>query len=357
MTAPQLPGRLGDPESSLATDPRLDPRIRETLTTYGLTSNGEAPPVSADSSLEQVIEFCNAAEEGFSGLFADMFSKVPPVQGIERSTATATGDDGNEITLYIHRPANAEGPLPAIYHTHGGGMVLLAADNPEYQWWRDRQAAEGFVVVGVEFRNGAGKLGPYAFPAGLRDCVAGLRHVADHKADLGISHIVVSGESGGGNLAIATTLAARRDGFGDAVAGVYAECPYISGAYAAQPAELTSLHENNGYFLRCDMMGVLAAAYSTQADQATDPLAWPLHTTIDELQGFPPTVISVNELDPLRDEGLHFLRKLWQAGVTARGRVVAGTTHASDILVAPVNAMEVTDATAADIASFVKSVA
>lgn len=355
MPNPQLPGRLGDPERSLATDPRMDPRLLKTLSTYGLQTNGEAPPVAVDAPLEQIIEFCNATEEGFSGLFADMFSKVPPVSGIERTTATLTGEDGNEITLYVHRPANADGPLPAIYHTHGGGMVLLSADNPEYQWWRDRQAAEGFVVVGVEFRNGAGSLGPHPFPAGLRDCLAGLRYVADNKTDLGISYIVISGESGGGNLAIATTLAARREGL-DAVAGVYAQCPYISGGYANAPDELTSLHENNGYFLRGDMMGLLAAAYTTKPDQATDPLAWPLFTSEEELQGFPPTVISVNELDPLRDEGLHFLRKLWKAGVRARGRVVAGTTHAGDILLAPVNAMDVTDATAADIASFVRSV-
>ena len=356
MPNPDLPGRLGDPERSLGTDPRLDPRLKATLSKYDLLTNGEAPPLKPDAPIEQIVEFGNAAEQGFAGMFADMFSTVPPVPGIDRSTATVTGDDGNEIILYIHRPANAEGPLPAIYHTHGGGMVLLSADNAEYQWWRDRQAAEGFVVIGVEFRNGAGALGPFPFPAGLRDCLAGLRYVASNKTELGISHIVISGESGGGNLAIATTLAARREGDGELVAGVYAECPYISGAWADPPAELTSLHENNAYFLRCDMMSLLAAAYTPETADLTDPLAWPLHTDDSELQGFPPTVISVNELDPLRDEGLHFLRKLWKAGVTARGRITPGTTHAGDILLAPVNAMEITDATASDIATFVRSV-
>lgn len=46
----------------------------------------------------------------------------------------------------------------------------------------------------------------------------------------------------------------------------------------------------------------MVAAIEPSAD--TDPLAWPYHTTVDDLAGLPPHVISVNELDPLRDEGL-----------------------------------------------------
>lgn len=356
MTDADLPGRLVDPDRSIATDPRMDPRIRATLASFQLDSNGEPPPLTPDAPLEQVIAFADATEEGFAGLFAALFQQVEPVEGVERSTITVPGGGDNEITLYVHRPAGADGPLPAVYHTHGGGMVLLAATNPEYVWWRDRQAAEGMVVVGVEFRNGAGKLGPHPYPAGLSDCVAGLKYVLEHKDELGISHVITSGESGGGNLAIATTMSACRQGFGDQVAGVYAQCPYISGAYADPPAELTSLHENDGYFLRGDMMGLLVAAYTPDDAGRKDPLAWPLNATEQDLAGFPPTVISVNELDPLRDEGLHFLRKLWAAGVSARGRIIPGTTHAGDILLAAVNAPEITDATASDVAAFARSV-
>jgi acetyl esterase/lipase len=39
----------------------------------------------------------------------------------------------------------------------------------------------------------------------------------------------------------------------------------------------------------------------------------------------------MNELDPLRDEGIAFLRKLQAAGVSAVGKVVLGTGHASDL--------------------------
>ena len=352
MTNAELPGRLGDPDRTLATDPRMDPRLLATLASFGLDNNGEPPPLGPDAPIAEIIAYADAAEEGFGGLFAAAFENVPAVEGITHETLTVPGGDDNEITLYVHRPTNTTGPLPCVYHIHGGGMVLLTAANPEYVWWRDRMAATGLVVVGVEYRNGAGKLGPYPYPAGLTDCVAGLRHVLDHADELGIGQVIVSGESGGGNLSLATTLTANREGWVQRIAGVYAECPYISGMYADPPAELTSLHENNGFFLRTDMMALLVAAYDPGGKNATEPTCWPLRASSEDLTGFPPTVISVNELDPLRDEGLHFLRKLWSAGVSARGRITPGTTHGGDILLAPVNAPEVNDATAEDIRAF-----
>ena len=66
----------------------------------------------------------------------------------------------------------------------------------------------------------------------------------------------------------------------------------------------------------------------------------------------PPHVVSVNELDPLRDEGLGYYRKLLAAGVSTYSRTVNGTCHAGDLLLA--GAMpEVYAASARDLATFV----
>ena len=58
------------------------------------------------------------------------------------------------------------------------------------------------------------------------------------------------------------------------------------------------------------MMGPLAKIYDPSGANATNPLAWPYHATVEDLEGLPPHVVSVNELDPLRDEGLAYFRKL-----------------------------------------------
>lgn len=330
-TTPHLPGRLGDPAMTIGTDPRADPRMVAKMAEVGL----DAPPppsVPHDAPMDAIHEVLSAAEEGFGAVWEAFFADLTPVEGVTFRSEIIPGPDGNDITLYIHEPAHRSGPLPAIVHTHGGGMVLAAAADPNYVRWRFELAARDLVVIGVEFRNGGGKLGPFPFPAGLNDCAAGARWVAANREALGVSNIIVSGESGGGNLALATTLKAKQDGWLAEIAGVYAQCPYISGLYADPPSELTSLHENDGYFLSNNMMAPLARAYDPAGENATNPLAWPYHAADDDLAGLPPHVISVNELDPLRDEGLAYYRKLLAAGVPAVSRTVNGTCHAGDCI-------------------------
>ena len=58
----------------------------------------------------------------------------------------------------------------------------------------------------------------------------------------------------------------------------------------------------------------------------------PVNYSVDDLKELPPHVITVNELDPLRDEGVAVYRKLLEAGVSARGRVKLGLVHAADMI-------------------------
>ena len=136
--------------------------------------------------------------------------------------------------------------------------------------------------------------------------------------------------------------------------GVYAMCPYISGVYDNPPPELASLVENDGYLLSCQMMAPMVTCYDPGGTNRTNPLAWPYHASVDQLAGLPPHVISVNELDPLRDEGLAYFRRLTAAGVSAVGRTVNGTCHAGDLLLrGPMG--DVYQATVRDIAGFAHS--
>jgi acetyl esterase/lipase len=320
---------------------------------FGLADRSEPAPVNGDSPIEDLLEFVAAAEQSFDALFAAVSAGLPEVAGVERSVEVIQGVDGNDVTLFVHRPAGG-GISPGVLHLHGGGMVMLEAASPLSGGWRDTLAAAGLVVVGVEFRNGGGKHGPNPYPAGLNDCAAALQWVFDHQVDLGISRLIVSGESGGGNLTLATVLRAKRDGLINQIDGAYAMCPYISNGWAAPPAELPSLFENDGYFLEVAMMGALARVYDPSGEHATDPLAWPLHASVNDLTGLPPHVISVNQLDPLRDEGLAYARKLLDAGVSVISRTVNGTCHAGDMIFA--SAMpDVAQATIRDIKGFADS--
>lgn len=330
----RLPGRLGDPESSLASDPRSDPRMIAALAPFGLDQLTKRPPVSPTDPLEAQLAFCLAAEAGFEGLFAVLTKDLPEIRNVVRTTETIVGVDGNAITLHIHTPSGATGAVPGILHIHGGGMTILQAKNAIYTRWRDELAATGLVVVGVEFRNAAGAQGPHPFPAGLNDCTSALKWVGENRARLGISKIVLQGESGGGNLVLATAIKAKRDGHVKLISGVYASVPYVSGQYewdtANSPAELPSLIENDGYFIDSPLCSVMRGLYDTDRANKDNPLAWPLTATTDDLRGLPPHAITVNELDPCRDEGLAYRRKLVAAGVPVAGRIALGICHFAD---------------------------
>ena len=328
----KLPGRLGDPGLTLAKDPRIDPRIGAMMeAAEGASFMSGLEPISSDSSYDECIEYCRAAESADQAMHAQMDEMMPSFDDIESSTEVIKGVNENDIMLYIDRPKNLSEKVPCVLHTHGGGMIIMTATDPVYRRWRKSLAQKGVVTVGVEFRNGAGSLGNHPFPAGLNDCASAARWICENKEALGVGSLIISGESGGGNLAIATTLKALREGWVDQIDGVYALCPYISGAYANPPAELLSLTENDAYLLDCGTMAGFVKVYDPDNSNANNPLAWPLLASKQELSGLPPHVISVNELDPLRDEGLEFFRKLLGAGVSVSARTVHGTPHGGDV--------------------------
>lgn len=327
---PHLPGRLGRPDMVLQTDPRTDPRLAAALATFEMDGAPPPPPVGPESPLQDRLDFMAELEAGLDGFHEAIFSGLSPVENVESSTHSITGVDDNEISLYIHRPKNANGPLPCVYHIHGGGMVILEATGANCVRWRDELAASGLLVVGVEFRNAAGKRGNHPFPAGLNDCQSGLEWTYENKTKLGASSITVLGESGGANLSLALSIKSKRENKLEQFDGVYAMCPYISNAYHNKDQTLPSLYENDNYFFSCEALAVLASVYDPEGENATNPLCWPLHAQLEDLRGLPPHSISVNELDPLRDEGLKYFQKLLAAGVSGYSRTVNGTCHCAD---------------------------
>jgi acetyl esterase/lipase len=319
--------------NKIAEDPRIDPRIKAVFGGMVLGVQGDIASreaLLAEANTPEAV----AAEAGMLALFEAVDDEaVSPSAGLTIRTETFTSSpDGNEIKVQFIRPDTAE-RLPCVYYIHGGGMASMSCFNGMYRGWGKIIAARGVAVAMVDFRNcvrpsTAEEVAP--FPAGLNDCVSGVKWLHANAAKLNIdpARIVVAGESGGGNLAIATALSLKQTGDLGLIKGLYALCPYIAGAWP-DPAYPSST-ENNGILL--DLHNNRGAVgYGVEAYEAKNPLAWPSFATVDDVRGFPPTVISVNECDPLRDEGLAFYRLLLKAGVPARGRQVMGTIHGTEI--------------------------
>ena len=338
----------------IAGDVRLDPRIKALLAAVpSMTAKdadsretmlAEASTPTALKGAEefrQVMELCDTEE-------------LAPSKGLHIHTEQIVSQpDGNTINLQVIRP-ETEDTVACVYYIHGGGMMTMSCYDGMYRAWGKVIAANGVAVVMVDFRNAlspssAPEVAP--FPAGLNDCLSGLRWVVAHASELNIdpARIVVAGESGGGNLTLATALKLKQDGDLGLVKGLYALCPYIAGRWPLP--ENPSSTENNGILL--DLHNNRGAmAYGIEQLEAENPLAWPSFATVDDVTGFPPTVINVNECDPLRDEGINFYRKLLEAGVPARCRQMMGTMHGTEIFA--IACPDVSRDTARDIAAFTR---
>ena len=221
-----------------------------------------------------------------------------------------------------------------------------------YKAWGRMIAARGVAVAMVDFRNSvhpssAPEVAP--FPAGLNDCVSGLKWVHSHADSLGIDpgRIVVAGESGGGNLTLAVGMKLKQDGDLASIHGLYAMCPFIAGEWPLPQNPSSSENEGILVFFQDNRSTM---AYGIEAFKARNPLAWPGMAQPDDVRGLPPVVISVNEGDPLRDEGIGFYRLLLESGVSARCRQIMGTVHGTEIL--PVICPDISRDTASDIADF-----
>jgi len=278
--------------------------------------------------------------------------EIAPSAGLDINTHQITSTpDGNQINLAVIRP-ETEQTLACVYYIHGGGMAAMSCFDGMYRSWGRLIAGNGVAVVMVDFRNcvtpsSAPEVAPY--PAGLDDCVSGLRWVVAHADDLGIdaARIVIAGESGGGNLTLASGLRLKRDGDLGLIKGLYALCPYIAGQWPTP--ECPSSVENEGILLHLhNNRGRMG--YGIEAFEARDPLAWPSFAGAEDVRGFPPTVINVNECDPLRDEGINFYRLLLSAGVPARCRQMMGTMHGTEIF--SIACPDISRDTARDIAGF-----
>lgn len=342
--------------SKIADDPRIDPRIKAIMGAFPqvvLADVESREDLLDEANTPEALARTAQLEAAFDLMDSD---DIAPSAGLDISTLEFTSSpDCNTIKILLIKPQSDE-PLPCVYYIHGGGMQSMSAFNGMYRTWGRLIAGQGVAVAMVDFRNAltpssAPEVEP--FPAGLNDCVSGLKHVIAEAAALGIDpgQVIVSGESGGGNLTLATGMKLLQDGDIGLVRGLYALCPYIAGSWPQErfPSSienegiLLSLHNNRG-----------PMAYGIKEVENANPLAWPSFATEDDVRGLPPTFISVNECDPLRDEGVEFYRLLVRAGVTAHCRVVMGTIHGTEIFA--VTCPDVSRETAASIARFCRTV-
>jgi len=199
---------------------------------------------------------------------------------------------------------------------HGGGFVIATNDTYDGSARALTNAAKA-VLVSVEYRKGP----EHKFPAAHDDAYAAyawvLANAASIKGDP--ARVALAGESAGGNLAMATAMAARDKS---------AKLPvHILAVYpvAGNDTTTASYNENaNAKPLSRPMMSWFFKHYTNSPADAQDAR---LNLLGADLKGLPPVTIITAQIDPLRTDGELLAARLRDAGVSVDIRNWEGVAH------------------------------
>ena len=243
-----------------------------------------------------------------AALRVDEESQVPPLE--ERLPAGPVED-----TTYAGVPVRVYGsPTDAVVvYVHGGAFFLGSLETHDHVA-RELAVATGRRVVSVGYRRAP----EAAYPAGLDDCYAVVRHVIEQGGT-----VAVVGDSSGGNFVAAVAALALDRG----LAGItHQVLLYPSLDLDFDETRYSSLVENAvGHGLETAGLKPFNAFYVGSGADPADPLVSPIKRA--DLTGLPPALVVTAEYDPLRDEGERYGERLREAGVPVTVTRYAGAGH------------------------------
>ena len=279
-----------------------------------------APPVESLSpgnarnlpTLKNAVE--EMAAESLTARAASIIKPMPqPVAEISHILIPSTN---GEILARVYKP-NTDTNLPVLVYFHGGGWVIANLDVYEPSCRALCNAAE-CIVVSVAYRQAPEN----KYPAAVEDADAATQWVLNNAASLGgdPARVAVAGESAGGNLATVACLLAKEKN------GIMPVAQLL--VYPVTDARMNtpSYAENaDAKPLNKAMMPWFWSYYLEDKAQGQEPYASPM--LAQDLTGLPPAIVITAELDPLRDEGEAYARRLADAGVSVKMQRYEGVAH------------------------------
>ena len=278
-----------------------------------------------DSLKPKAIEKISAAQARKNPTVADAVNVVLKAQGkstkpedlvpgVTHTDRTVDGAAG-QIPARIYTPAGA-GPFPVVLYFHGGGWVI--ADKQVYDGGARGIAKEAnAVVVSVDYR-----LAPeHKFPAAWDDALASYKWVLANAASIkgDPKRLALAGESAGGNLALATAIAARDSRLQPPV--------HVLAVYPVTQTSLTT----ESYVENANAKPLNKAMIKWFVDKLVRSPADLKDTRLQlidaNLTGLPPVTLINARIDPLRSDGSKMEDALKKAGVPVERRIYEGVAH------------------------------
>ena len=220
--------------------------------------------------------------------------RQPRPAGVAVTDETIDGP-GGPVPRRRYVPPNP-GPVTVVYF-HGGGFIVGGLESHD-DVCAEIAAATGCPVISVDYRLCPEQIHPAAYDDSL----------AAARAALAEGPVILAGDSAGGNLAAALAQTLR----GAAIKGQVLIYPGLGGDMLGllsytECADAPMLPTRDIRYYRTVRSGGPAPE--------DDPTFFPLAAA--DLGGLARCFISAAGVDPLRDDGVEYLRRLIGAGVTA----------------------------------------
>jgi acetyl esterase/lipase len=279
-----------------------------------------APPLDPDAAA-RVASFGDVApmrQRGLAAVRAALESAPLPNDMSEMAgiTDTVIPGPGGDIPARIYRPrADIGGPV--LVYLHGGGLVM--GSNQSFEpLARELASASAATVVAVDYR-----LAPESPPpAQFDDAYAATQWASRCAEELGVDseRLAVIGDSAGGSLAAAVTLAARdRNG-----PPIYAQVLLYPGLDRDMSApSIRALA--GGPLLARDDIDYMHTLADGDAGPPSDPYLVPAYAA--DLSGLPPAILVTAGCDPIRDWGERYADRLRDADVQTTCTRYPGMYH------------------------------
>ncbi len=255
--------------------------------------------------------------------------KLDPMKIFWKKLDTKVYNKDYEVPVRLYFPSekmmkegiSGKQSLPVLLFFHGGGWVTESVETYDRVCARMSQST-GQIVASVEYR-----LAPeHRFPTPLEDCYAAAKALCTNRSVLNTEpdKITIMGDSAGGNLAAAVALRARDTGDFKIERQILIY-PALNNCYT-EASPYPSVQENGeGYLLTAVKMQDYLKLYESCPEDLQNPYFAPLME--QDLTDMPRTLILTAELDPLRDEGEEYGRRLLEAGNQVEIRRIPGALH------------------------------
>jgi acetyl esterase/lipase len=179
-------------------------------------------------------------------------------------------------------------------------------------------------VLAVDYR-----LAPeHPYPAGHEDCHAAMVWSSEHREELGVmvdAPIILHGQSAGGALAAGVALRLRDEGQ-DLLAGLILDCPVVDDRLQSASMQGSA----GGPVWTIEEASLSWRHYLAVNEGPVPPYAAPARTAT--FAGLPPTLITINAVDALRDEALELSRRMASDEVDVDVRMYARSLHGSALV-------------------------